>query len=72
MQFSINNMMLYGSLIGSYFRINWTNDKIEHNKWSRLTYRSIVKAIIVRIETYVTSSEITIAKSQPEAPNGIG
>ena len=70
MQFSINNMMLYGSL--TRFRINWTNDKIEHNTWSRLTYRSIVKAIIVRIETYVTSSEITIAKSQPEAPNGIG
>ena len=54
------------------FRINWTNDEILLNKWSRLTYRSIVKAIIVRIETYVTSSEITIAKSQPEAPNGIG
>ena len=36
------------------------------------SYLSIVNAIIVRIETQLTSSDITIAKSHPTSPNGIG
>ena len=37
-----------------------------------LAYRSIVKAMIVRIETYRINSDITVLKSQPDSPKSHG
>ena len=72
MQFSIGTMILYGSLTRCKYISNFESFGQMIKSYTIKTYRSIVNAIIVRIEIYVTSSEITIAKSQPEAPNGIG